>query len=178
MKKIKLTKYVTPIFQTPDYTGSWFGYYNYDTLNFDQSKMLSHRTKNDATQIKKGMLVEIGYYDIPCGNWHKIGVSDSYSWQQGTMLQWLPGYDNKNKVIYNSSDGKKNISLVCDIVTGETKKIDRSIYCITPDGCKSITLAFERSLVPCNANDERIILSVMFISSKKFCPRDFFAKSP
>ena len=145
MKRIKLSKYLTPVFETPPGTGSWFGYYNYDTLNYDQTKMLSNRTKNDAKKIEKGMTIEVGYYDIPSGEWHHIGESDSYNWPQGAMLQWLPGKGNENKVIYNTSDGKHNIAKIFDIVTQEEKTINWSIYGLTPDGKKSITLNFERS---------------------------------
>ena len=95
--KIKICKYLVPIFETPPGTGSWFGYYNYDTLNHDQSKMLSNRTQNDAKKIEKGMTIEVGYYDIPSREWHHIGESDSYNWPQGAMLQWMPGKRNENK---------------------------------------------------------------------------------
>ena len=143
--KIKLSKYLTPIFETPMGTGSWFGYYNYDTLNQDQTKMLSNRTKNDAKEIEKGMSIEVGYYDIPSGEWHHIGTSDSYNWQQGCMAQWLPGDGNDNRVIYNTSDGKHNIAKIVNTDTLEEKIINWSIYGLTPDGKKSISLLFERS---------------------------------
>ncbi len=143
MKKVKLSKYLTLIFETPQGTGSWFGYYNYDTLNYDQSKMLSNRTNNDAKKIEKGMTIEVGYYDISSGDWHHIGTSDSYNWPQGCMAQWLPG--NENKVIYNTSDGTHNIAKIVDIETLDEKTINWSIYGLTPDGKKSISLLFERS---------------------------------
>lgn len=145
MKYQKTSKFVDTIFQTPDNTGSWFGYYNYDTLNRDQTRMLSHRTKNDAQAIQKGMMVELGYYEIPSGLWHTFGVSDSYSWQQGSMLQWLPGEGNENKVIYNLSKDNHLISRIQDVETGKYQDINWSIYGITPDGKKSIALDMERS---------------------------------
>lgn len=145
MKYQKISNLVDKVFQTPDETGSWFGYYNYDTLNYNQTRMLSHRTKNDAQKIKKGMVVELGYYEIPSGVWHPFGVSDSYSWQQGSMLQWLPGEGNENKVIYNLSKNNHLISRIQDVETGKFHDINWSIYGITPDGKKSIALDMERS---------------------------------
>lgn len=142
-KTILESKYIKNIFITP--AGSWFGYYNYDTLNHNQTKMLCNRTNNDASKVEKGMKIEIGYYEIPSGEWRHIGESDSYNWQQGAMLQWLPGEGNGNKVIFNTSDGNHNIAKIVDISTNEEKKIDWSIYGLTPDGKKSITLNFERS---------------------------------
>lgn len=144
-KYFQLSKYITPIFQTPDHTGSWFGYYNYDTLNYNQTKILSHRTKNDAQPIQNGMTVELGYYDVSSGDWHPFGISDSYSWQQGSMLQWMPGKGNESKVIYNLSCHNRLVSCIQDLETGEKKLINWPIYCITPDGKRSISLEMERS---------------------------------
>ena len=145
MTKIKLSRYIKKVFETPPDTGSWFGYYNYDTLNYNQSKLLSNRTLNDARKIEQGMTIDVGYYDIPSGNWHRLGTSDSYNWPQGAMLQWLPGIGNENKVIFNTSNGIHNIAKIVNIETQEEKTINWSIYGLTPDGKKSITLNFERS---------------------------------
>lgn len=144
--KIKATKYLTKIFETKSDTFSeWFGYYNYDTLNYNQTRMLCNRSKVDGVAPIKGMTIELGYYDIPSGRWHHIGESDSWNWQQGAMMQWLPGKGNENKVIYNTSNNGHLISIIHDIESGENKQINWAIYGITPDGKKSITLDLERS---------------------------------
>lgn len=140
------SKYVKEVFRTPGTDGSeWFGYYNYDTLNYDQTKMLCNRSKVDGVAPEKGMTIELGFYDILTGEWHHIDESDSWNWQQGAMLQWLPGNGNENKVIFNRSDGEHLRSRIVDIQTGEKKDIDWPVYGITPDGNKSITLELERS---------------------------------
>ena len=133
------------LYNTPKDSGSWFGYYNYDTLNHDQTKMLSNRTENDAQKIEKGMKIKVGFYDIPSGKWHQVGVSDSFNWPQGCMLQWLPGKGHENEIIYNTSNGIHNIAKIVNIETSQEREIDWSIYGLTPDGKKSITLNFERS---------------------------------
>ncbi|WP_308597083.1 hypothetical protein [uncultured Parabacteroides sp.] len=145
MKYFKLSKYITQVFRTPDEIGCWFGYYNYDPLNYNQTKMLGHRTKNDACLITKDMIVEVGYYDIPNGEWHMFGKSDSFNWPQGTMLQWIPGVGNENKAIYNLSKEGNHIARIHDIVTGEDRDISWAIYSLTPDGKKSITIDMERA---------------------------------
>ena len=145
MEKKKISKYLQQIYETSSEASDWFGYYNYDTLNFSQTKMLCNRSPVDGCAVEKGMEIELGYYDIPSGEWHHIGVSDAYNWQQGAMLQWLPGEGNENKVIYNFSKDNHFKARIYDIVTGEEKIIDYPIYCITPDGKKAITLNYERS---------------------------------
>ena len=145
MKKKILTDAVELVFETDKKTSNWFGYYNYDPLNLDQSKILCNRAPKDGVAPQKGAEIELGYYDIVSGKWHHLAYSDSWNWQQGAMLQWLPGAGNENKVIYNCSLNGHLISRILDISTGETKNIDWPIYGITPDGKKSIALNMERS---------------------------------
>ena len=142
----KLSNYVTKVFETPSTNCSeWFGYYNYDTLNDNQTKLLCGRSMVDGVNPSKYISIELGYYDIPSGLWHHIGESDSWNWQQGAMLQWLDNENGKEKVIYNCSKNGHLISRIHNLKTGENRDIDWPIYGITPDGKKSITLDLERS---------------------------------
>ena len=142
MKKIKLSKYVEKIFETPSKEYSeWFGYYNYDTLTSDHSKLLCNRIKEDGISPRADLQIEIGYYDIPSGIWHHVGDSDSWNWQQGCMAQWL----NDAEIIYNSSENGHHIAIIYNIKTHSNRKIDWAIYGITPDGKKSFSLDMERA---------------------------------
>lgn len=107
--------------------------------------MLCGRSTQDACAITSDMKIDLGYYDIPSGDWHPIDTTDSFSWQQGAMLQWLPGKGNENKVIYNCSADGHLKSKILDLERGKTKLIDWPIYGVTPDGKKSIALNMERS---------------------------------
>lgn len=144
-KYFKLSKYLTPIYETPDGTSSWFGYYNYDPLNHDHTKLLANRAEHDAEPVKPDYKVEVGYYDIKTGEWFHIGESDSYNWPQGCMLQWIPGTGNENKVIYNTSKDNHHIAKLFDIKTGAEQEISWAIYGITPDGKKSLTIDMDRA---------------------------------
>lgn len=146
MKKKVLTKYAAPIFETnAGAEAEWFGYYNYDTLNYDQTKMLCNRADMDGCAIEKGMQIEVGYYELADGSWHHIGNTDAFNWQQGAMLQWLPGKGNENKVIYNFSADNHFKSRIFDIATQEENVIDFPIYCVLPSGDKALALNYERS---------------------------------
>lgn len=142
-KRIKISSCLTRLFITPQ--GYWFGYYNYDPLNTDLNKMLCHKTNNDASIITGEMKVDVGYFNLIDGKFHSFGQSDSFNWPQGSMLQWLPGKGNENKVIYNLSQKGNLISRIHDISTNEDKDISWAIYGITPDGKKSITIDMERA---------------------------------
>lgn len=160
MKEINISKYLNPFFDSQSENESeWFGYYNYDPLNIKHTKLLCNRSVDEGKAPQKGVSIELGYYKLADKTWHHIGNSDSWNWQQGAMMQWLPG--NENKVIYNTSRDNKLISIIHDIETGLNKEISWPIYGITPDGKKSIALDMERSYW-CNAyhyqsvaNDEK-----------------------
>jgi len=144
MKQYKLNKpYIKQIFTTPDNSSRWFGYYNYDVLNHNQSKLLCNFTSVDGVEPEKGMQISVGYYSLVDTKWHEIGVSDSWNWQQGCMAQWLPG--DRDRVVFNFSDGTRLKSKIVDIDSGEETEFDYPIYGITPDGKASITIEMERS---------------------------------
>lgn len=144
MKEYKLSRYVNKIFETDGDYCQWGGYYNYSFLSDDGTKLLSNRCSFDGRAIEPGDTVEVGYYDIPSGQWHGLDVSDSFNWPQATMLQWAPGTDNK-EVIFNLSKDGHLISRIINIETGEKRDLCYPVYGMTPDGKQSITLNLERS---------------------------------
>ena len=136
-------KYLRVLFETNTDYSEWFGYYNYDVVSADGTKMLCNRVNFDARAITSDDSIELGYYDITSGEWHHIGNSNSFNWQQGAMLQWMP--NDPSKVIYNTAIDNKFRSIIYDITDGSSRMIDYSTYCVTPDGKYSITLNYERS---------------------------------
>lgn len=147
MKKICLKKnYLTPVFETNDNSyAEWFGYYNYDTLDTEHKRLLCNRAQIESPQIRPSDKIEVGYYKLQDGKWHGLGVSDSWNWQQGAMLQWLPMDGRYNKVIYNSSMDGHLVSIIYDFETGKNRIIDWPIYGIMPNAKASISIDFERS---------------------------------
>lgn len=143
MESILISPYIEKVFETQDEYSDWFGYYNYDPLDIHHTKMLCNRATFDARSIEAQDQIELGWYDIPSGKWNHIGNTNSFNWQQGAMLQWVPG--QSNKVIYNTTDGNHYISVLYDLKSGEQKKISWPIYGLTPDGRKAVSLNYERS---------------------------------
>lgn len=143
-KGFSLSPYIEKIFETSGEHAEWGGYYNYDFLSADGTKLLCNRSPFDGRKIEKGDTVEVGYYDIPTGEWHCLDKSDSFNWPQATMLQWIPNTDNK-EVVFNLSKDDHLISRVINIETGEKRDLCYPVYCVTPDGKKAITLNLERS---------------------------------
>lgn len=143
--KIVDENFIKPLFETNSNHTEWFGYYHYDVISRDGKKMLCNRGEIEGTSITADDKIDLGYYDIESGEWNYIDTTDSWNWQQGAMLQWIPGEENEDKVIYNISTGNHFNSVIYDVNTKEKKIIDYPIYCITPDGKKSISLNYERS---------------------------------
>ena len=104
--------------------------------------MLCNQVGFDCREVTREDTVDVGWYDLTTGEWHKLDTSDSFNWQQGAMLQWISGAGNENKVIYNLSRNGHFKAVICDIVTGEKNEIDFPVYCVTPDGKNSISLNY------------------------------------
>src|SRR3712207_3747101 len=89
---------VRPITRAPKF--HWFGYY--DKVQFDPTSRyvlgmevsFEHRTPLPSDVIKIGMV------DLEDGDrWIELGESHAWNWQQGCMLQWVPG--SKSEIIWN-----------------------------------------------------------------------------
>ncbi|MGE3314521.1 MAG: hypothetical protein AB7O26_05340 [Planctomycetaceae bacterium] len=121
----------------------WFGYY--DKLEFDptsryvlgQEVGFEHRSPKPEDVIKVGM-VDLKEKD----RWIELGQSTAWCWQQGCMLQWIPG--SKTKVLWNDRDGSSYVSRILDVKTRALRTIPRAIYALSPDGRTGISADFRR----------------------------------
>ena len=121
----------------------WFGYY--DKLQFDPTSRyvlgmevgFQHRSPTPDDEIR------IGVIDTAKGDrWLDIGSSRAWNWQQGCMLQWLPG--SKSEVVWNDRQDGRFISVVCDIHSGKRRVLEAPIYALSPDGKLAIYPDFRR----------------------------------
>ncbi len=121
----------------------WFGYY--DKLQFDPAGRLAlaqevgfeHRSPTAADVIKVGM-VDLRDHD----RWSELGESRAWNWQQGCMLQWLPG--SSSEVIWNDREDARFVCHVLDVHTGKRRTIPHPIYALSPDGVWAIAPDFRR----------------------------------
>src|SRR5262249_14665401 len=96
----------------------WFGYY--DKLEraptgrfvLGMEVDFEHRSPRPEDVIKVGM-VDLRDHD----RWIELGESRAWNWQQGCMLQWLPG--SKSEVIWND---RQDDRFVCHILDVQTRK--------------------------------------------------------
>lgn len=121
----------------------WFGYY--DKLQFDPSNtlVLSMRVGFEGRSPRPEDTVEIGVIDLSEGPaWTKLGSSSAWCWQQGCMLQWIPGSDSS--VIWNDREGGRFVSHILDTRTGTRATVPHPIYALSPKGDAAVTTDFRR----------------------------------
>ena len=87
---------------------------------------------------KKDIPRNLDTIDI-CFGTHKISKTNTWNWQQGSMLTWF----NKEEVIHNFYD-KTFKSKIINIKTKEVKIIDFPIYSVSKNCKFSISLNFSR----------------------------------
>ena len=121
----------------------WFSYY--DKLQFDPTNryVLCMEVDFEHRSPRKDDVIKLGYLDLQDNDkWYDIGTSRSWGWQQGCMLQWIPG--SGSEVIWNDRRGDKFISIIKDIKTGKERVLDKAIYAVSPDGVNAVGTDFER----------------------------------
>lgn len=74
--------------------------------------------------------IDICIWDYENSKIQKIDETNTYSWEQGSRLQW---YD-KDKIIYNKIDNGNETSIIYDIVSNDKIKLTTCIYSINKNG--------------------------------------------
>lgn len=134
---------VRPITKGPKF--HWFGYY--DKLQFDPTSRyvlgmqvdFEHRSPRPDDEIR------LGFVDLADNDrWTEIGRTKAWNWQQGSMLQFIPG--SKTEVIWNDRrpDGSGFHSVICDIKTGKRRELASPIYTLSGHGKWGIVCDFRR----------------------------------
>ena len=126
----------------------WFGYY--DKLQFDPTNryVLGMRADFEGRSPTADDVLEIGLIDLqkskvtPAGSWRKLGESRAWGWQQGCMLQWIPG--SKTDVIWNDRENGRYVSHIMNVKTGRKRTLPRAVYALSPDGSWAVGTEFNR----------------------------------
>jgi hypothetical protein len=121
----------------------WFGYY--DKLQFDPSGryVLGMEVDFEHRSPRPDNVIRIGMVDLEDGDrWTQLGESRAWCWQQGCMLQWLPG--SSSEIIWNDRQGDQFVSHILDVKTGRRRTISEAIYALGPDGSWAVTTDFRR----------------------------------
>ncbi len=121
----------------------WFGYY--DKFEFDPTDryVLAMEVGFDSREPTPEDSVTLGYIDLDQGDrWVPFAESRAWAWQQGCMLQWLPG--SKREVIYNDLRGGRYVSVIRDVFSGKERVLPRPVYTVSPRGNLALSVNFAR----------------------------------
>ena len=121
----------------------WFGYY--DKLQFDPASryVLGMEVDFEHRSPNADDLIGIGMIDLADGNrWIELGETRAWCWQQGCMLQWIPGSDRE--VVWNDRVDDGFVCRIVDVHSGKMRTVDCPIYTVSPDGRTAIGADFRR----------------------------------
>ncbi len=121
----------------------WFGYY--DKLQFDptNTKVLSNQVAFEHRTPRADDAVKVGYVDTAKDDaWVELGESRAWGWQQGCMLQWLPG--SEKEVCWNDREDDQHVCRVMNVTNREGRTLPRPLYTLSPDGTFGLSADFAR----------------------------------
>ena len=130
-----------PITRGPKF--HWFGYY--DKLQFDPTGryVLGMEVDFEHRSPRPDDVIRVGMVDTGDGDrWTELGTSRAWNWQQGCMLQWIPGSDAE--VIWNDRQGDRFVRHVLNVKSGKKRTLPAAIYALSPDGQWAVTTDFRR----------------------------------
>jgi hypothetical protein len=121
----------------------WFGYY--DKYQFDASgryvlgMAVDFESRSPTAEDK----IEIGLIDLADRDkWTRLGESSAWGWQQGCMLQWVPG--KTDEVIWNDCKDGQLVSRILNYRTGALRTLPKPVYALDPSGRWAIGTEFSR----------------------------------
>ena len=121
----------------------WFGYYDKLQFSPDNRFVLSNKVSFEHRSPTADDEIEVGMVDLQENDkWIPLGKTRAWCWQQGCMLQWIPGTDSK--VIWNDREKDRFVSHILDVKTGEKNTIPSPIYTLAPNGKEALSCDFAR----------------------------------
>lgn len=121
----------------------WFGYY--DKFQFDPSNrfVLGNQVDFEHRSPTADDKIQIGMVDLQDGDkWIELGETRAWNWQQGCMLQWLPGVESE--VMWNDREGDQFVCRILDVKSGKKRTLPHPVYTVSPDGKWGLAPDFRR----------------------------------
>lgn len=121
----------------------WFAYYDKWQFSPDDRFVLCNQSTFENRPPQPDDVIKVGMIDLHEGDkWIELGESRAWCWQQGCMLQWLPG--SQSEVIWNDREGDHYVCHILDTRSGKKRTLPHPIYAVSPDGAWAIAPSFSR----------------------------------
>jgi hypothetical protein len=121
----------------------WFGYY--DKRQFDPSSRycLGMEVDFEHRSPRADDVIRLGVVDTERGDsWREIGSTRAWNWQQGCMLQWIPG--SRDEVIWNDRRDGAFVSIIHHVGSGKERVLPHPVYTLSGDGKWALSTDFRR----------------------------------
>ncbi|MCY3895146.1 MAG: hypothetical protein OXG17_01620 [Chloroflexi bacterium] len=121
----------------------FFGYYEKTPWSPCGSKLLGMRAGFRDRQPTPYDELELGLVNTEdIQPFERFATTEAWCWQQGTMLQWVPG--TAESVVYNRRRAGHFVGVVLDLASGDRRELERAVYAVDPVGQYAIGLNFAR----------------------------------
>ena len=146
----------------------WFGYYDKEQFSPNGSQVLTNQVDFEGRSPRPDDTIRVGL--VPAdgtGGFTELGRSSAWGWQQGCMLQWVPGTGaSQPEVIWNDrigldedarfvsriarvqraapAVGQEAEATASEAGSGPLRTLPHPIYALAPDGSFGVTTDFER----------------------------------
>ena len=121
----------------------FFGYYDKPPWDGSGRYLLCLEVEETGRMPAPGEQAIIALVDTSTGRTHPLTRTRAWNWQQGCMLQWVPGHEHR-LVIFNDVENEQHVAVILDIHTGQRRMLPRPIYSISPDGRWALSLNLAR----------------------------------
>jgi len=121
----------------------WFGYY--DKLQFDPTGrfVLANEVDFEGRSPTPDDVLKIGMVDLQDGDkWIELGETRAWNWQQGCMLQWVPG--TEATIMWNDRVDGQFVCHLMDVHTRKRRTLPHPVYTLSPDGRWGLAPDFRR----------------------------------
>ena len=119
----------------------FFGYY--DLQPFSGNIHLAHRVPFADRLPRRDERAEIGIIHLGNGSFERLDTTAAWNFQQGAMLQWLPGRAGE-EILYNCVADGELCTAILNIHTGKKRLLDRPVANVSPDGRYALSINFAR----------------------------------
>lgn len=121
----------------------WFGYYDKYQFSPDNRYVLGNQVDFEHRSPTPDDVIQVGMVDLQDGDkWIELGETRAWNWQQGCMLQWVPG--TGSTVMWNDRVDGQFVCHLVDIKSGKKRTLPHPVYNVSPDGNWGIAPDFRR----------------------------------
>lgn len=121
----------------------WFGYYDKDQFDSTGRFVLGMEVDFEHRSPTADDVIKVGMIDLQDGDkWIELGETRAWNWQQGCMLQWVPG--TAGTVLWNDREDGRYVCRILEVQSGKKRTLQHPIYTLSPDGKTGLAPDFRR----------------------------------